>query len=268
MSDLGSLLWGTVLLRPYVFTFLLAYLVAAARDLGLRQTLGFLLWGFGVAFAAEYASTRVGIPFGLYHYTGTTAGTELYLANVPVFDPLSFVFLAYASLCLVRHSLGKDGGAGVVALAGIVMMLLDMVMDPLAVRGDRWFLGRIFYYPDGGAYFGVPLSNFAGWALVGWVIVGGHAWATQRGGRTSPGPRPSPWPGAALYYGVLGFSLAMTLWIGEWRLLTVGILIHTGVFLLLYAVGAALKSRRLRAGLSASPGARGHHLDSTRSWRS
>src|SRR2546428_5379768 len=142
ISDLGSLLWGTVRLRPYVFAFLLVYLAAATRDLGLRQTLGFLFWGFGVAFVAEYASTRVGIPFGLYHYTGTTAAVELYLANVPVFDPLSFVFLAYASRCLVRHSLGTDRGAGVVFLAGILMMLLDVVMDPLAVRGDRWFLGR------------------------------------------------------------------------------------------------------------------------------
>jgi uncharacterized membrane protein len=270
ISDLGSLLWGTVQLRPYVFVFLLAYLVTAARDLGLGQALGFLLWGFGVAFGAEYASTHVGIPFGLYHYTGNTAGIELYLANVPVFDPLSFVFLAYAALCLVRHSLGEDRGAGVVVpLAGLVMMLLDVVIDPLAVRGDRWFLGRIFYYPAGGVYFGVPLSNFAGWALVGWVILGGQAWVTRRERRRiSPGHGPSPWPGVGLYCGVLGFSLAMTLWIGEWGLLAVGILVHVGVFLLLYGVGAALKSRRPRAAPSVSSGARGHHLDSGRSGRS
>ena len=248
MSDLGSLLWGTVVLRPYVFTFLLAYLVAAARDLGLRQTLWFLGWGFGVASVAEYASTRIGIPFGLYHYTGTTAGVELYLANVPVFDPLSFVFLAYAAFCLARYCLGEDRGAGVVLLAGVLMMLLDVVIDPLAVRGDRWFLGRIFYYPAGGAYFGVPLSNFGGWALVGWVIVGGHAWAVPRSGRISADHRPSPGPGIGLYYGVLGFSLAMTVWIGEWWLLTVGILLHVGIFLLLYAVGVTLKSRRPRTG--------------------
>src|SRR3546814_3647402 len=44
----------------------------------------------------------------------------------------------------------------------------------LAVRGDRWFLGHIFYYPDGGAYFGVPLTNFAGWMVVGMVSIGGY----------------------------------------------------------------------------------------------
>ncbi len=51
------------------------------------------------------------------------------------------------------------------------MMLLDVVIDPLAVRGDRWFLGRIFYYPEPGGYFGVPVSNFAGWVVVGATIV-------------------------------------------------------------------------------------------------
>ena len=56
------------------------------------------------------------MPFGLYHYTGETAGRELHLSNVPFFDSLSFTFLAYASLGLAGQLLGQRGegrpGAG------------------------------------------------------------------------------------------------------------------------------------------------------------
>ena len=54
-------------------------------------------------------------------------------------------------------------------------MWLDVVIDPLAVRGDRWFLGRIFYYPEPGWYFGVPIANFVGWVVVGAAIAWGWA---------------------------------------------------------------------------------------------
>src|SRR5436189_293148 len=90
----------------------------------------------------------------------------------------------------------------------------------LAVRGDRWFLGRIFYYPDGGVYFGVPLSNFAGWTLVGATGVG--LYLAIAGGASAG----RVWPGVALYYVVLGFNLAVTAWIGEWGLLALGGLLH------------------------------------------
>jgi putative membrane protein len=245
MAHLPGLLWGTLTLRPYVFAFLAVFLAAGARDLGWPRTAGFLLWGWGVAFAAEYASTRLGIPFGLYHYTGETRGTELYLADVPFFDSLSFPFLAYAAFCLARVALRRSEGGGVVALAGVLMMLLDVVIDPLAVRGERWFLGRIFYYPDGGVYFGVPVSNFLGWAVVGWIIVGGYAWAARGRG---PAPR-APWPGVGLYYGVLVFNLALTAWIGEPWLLGAGILVHVSAFLVLYVVSM----------WAAAPGCAGGH---------
>ena len=239
LDTLGSLLWGTVLLRPYVFAFLAVFVAAGARDLGPARMLGFLAWGFAVAFTAEYASTRVGIPFGLYHYTGETRGAELYLSNVPFFDSLSFPFLAYAAFCLARRVLGERGGArAVVILAGVLMMLLDVVIDPLAVRGDRWFLGRVFYYPAGGRYFGVPLSNFAGWLVVGWATVGGHVAAARGAPRASKGARGSPAAGVGLYYAVLLFNLAVTLWIGETALLVAGMLVHAAVFLLLYCVRA------------------------------
>ena len=97
---------GHLLPRPYVFAFLAVFAWAATSDLGALRMLGFLAWGFAVAFASEYASTRIGVPFGLYHYTGATRGVELYLGNVPFFDSLSFPFLAYASFCLARRVLG------------------------------------------------------------------------------------------------------------------------------------------------------------------
>lgn len=233
------LLAGTLLLRPYVFIFLAAFLVLAGRDLGWRQAWGWLGWGWVVAFAAEYASTRTGIPFGLYHYTGETAGRELFVSNVPFFDPLSFPFLAYASYCLARWALGQARGWAPAALAGALMMLLDVAVDPLAVLGERWFLGRFFYYAEPGIYFGVPLSNFAGWLLVGWAIVGGYLRAAGR----APRALGSPLGGVGLYYGVVLFNLGITGWIGEKILLGAGILVHVAVFLLVYLLKAISVTR-------------------------
>jgi len=258
-----DLLLGTFVLRPYVFGFLAAFLAAGASDLGWRRSLLFGACVSPVAWLAEFSSTRTGVPFGLYHYTGETRGQELFVANVPFMDPLSFSFLAYASFCLARAALrGRPAPVPVLALVtGILMMLLDVVIDPVAVRGDRWFLGRIFHYAEAGAYFGVPVSNFAGWVLVGAVGTGAYVcwsgWreAGSRRGWPDRGPRGSDtsshtvqdtsgrtvrrvrgsvddpygrraWPGIALYYAVLAFNLGVTAWIGEWLLLGVGAAVH------------------------------------------
>ena len=51
------------------------------------------------------------------------------------------------------------------------MVTLDIIIDPVALRGYRWFLGQIYGYPEGGVYFGVTISNFAGWFLVALVLI-------------------------------------------------------------------------------------------------
>jgi putative membrane protein len=242
------LLLGSLLLRPYVFLFLVAFLAAGARDLGLRRTLGFGAIVWPIAWLAEFSSTRTGIPFGLYHYTGLTRGQELYIADVPFFDSLSFTFLAYAAFCLARRVLAGFAVTGAVTalLAGFFMMMLDVVIDPVAVQGDRWFLGRIFYYANNGAYFGVPVSNFAGWWFTGTIAVAVYgAWAGLRPelGRVGAG--------IALYYGVLVFNLAVTAWIGEWGPLAVGLALHTMMALALAGVvrRAAARDVRQRRGV-------------------
>ena len=253
ISSVVTLLAGTFVLRPYVIGFLAFFLAAGIRDLGRARTLGFLLWGFLVALVAELSSTRVGVPFGLYHYTGETAGLELFLSNVPFFSPLSFPFLAYASFSLARQALGpgwagtRAGRLRTVALAGVLMALLDVVIDPLAVRGGRWFLGHLFTYPEGGVYFGVPLSNFVGWLLVGCATVGGYVWATED---TRLG---SPRLGITLYYLVLAVNLTVTLWIGEMLIAAAGIVVQAAVFLLLYNLSRASPGRWSAERLSATP---------------
>jgi putative membrane protein len=261
-------LWiGTIVLRPYVFGFIAVFLLGAGRDLGWRRALGFAAWVAPLAWACEFTSTRIGIPFGLYHYTETTREQEWFVGNVPMMDSLSFTFLTYAAFCLARGALaGRQTPPAVIALAsGVLMMLLDVVIDPVAVRGDQWFLGHIFAYAEPGAYFGVPLSNFAGWIVLGTVSVGGYLswsrWREERSrravaGLSSPGSDAPPghghtgwgspgvdrygrryWPGIALYYAVLAFNLVVTGWIGEWLLLLIGAGVHVMTAAVLWNVG-------------------------------
>lgn len=278
MDSFVLLLVGTILLRPYVFAFLLLYLFAAVADMGWGRTLLFTSVAWIVAFTAESLSIRVGIPFGLYHYLPTTVDRELWIAGVPFMDSLSFVFLAYASwtlACLALLPLYREGkewytlslpvqgrlGGPVLLLTGVLFVLIDIVIDPVALRGDRWFLGQIFYYPEPGAYFGVPISNFVGWGVVGLTIMSlftvleRHVkgdpprWAAQLPLRPLYGP--------GLYYIVLGFILTVTWMIGEKTLFLAGLFIYGPLTALLVTtiVMRWRQSQRLFGGkLEARPG--------------
>jgi uncharacterized membrane protein len=242
-----TLLWGTLLLRPYVFLFLACYLVLATWQFGLGRTLAFLVAGYLVSWLAELSSIHTGFPFGIYIYIPATLDRELWVAGVPFMDSLSYVFMAFASFTMALLALGRGRWEGrrfyledrgllnswrSAILGAVLMMTLDVVIDPVALRGYRWFLGQIYGYPAPGVYFGIPLANFAGWLLVSFVLVRllqvllarlpeGHFWDWGR--RDFPG-RSLLGPG--LYVGILAFNLTVTLWIGEPTLFLAGIFIY------------------------------------------
>jgi len=220
-----GLLGGTVVLRPYVFAFLAGYAIAAGRDLGARRTVAFLVFGYAVAFASELSSIHNGFPYGLYHYVPEPWVTREWwvLGEVPFFDSLSYVFLNYAAWSLARFWRARGDGSGpprhawaTVLLGATLVMWLDMLIDPVSLRGDEWFLGRIYYYPGGGAHLGVPWTNYAGWWLVGGVTQGGFALAERRW--PSPGPETPgrSWMGAAIYAGVALFITSVA-WVIDLR---------------------------------------------------
>jgi uncharacterized membrane protein len=259
MTDVPRLLLGSLLLRPYVFAFLLLHLWGASALFGWRRTTAFTLIAWVVALAAEHSSVRTGFPFGWYYYIPRTADRELWIAGVPFFDSLSFTFLLVSSYGLAWFLLGsghpsEGGSAGRspkalgtlpqpgrvrhLVLAALLFVLIDVVIDPVALRGDRWFLGQIYGYPEPGFYFGVPLANFLGWGVVGVTAIALYqAWErrfTPAAGKC--GGRAALCPG--LYFIVLAFNLGVTFALGEWRLLLAGlaltlpILLWTGTTLL------------------------------------
>lgn len=224
-----DILISTILLRPYVFVLLGFYLIAGSFQLGLKRIVAFTVLAYIIAFISEYASTRIGIPYGFYHYTGETHGKELFISNVPFMDSLSYSFLGYFSyslaLLMVTPVTRKGWKFGlshppwhskkVLFLAAILFVLQDVLIDPVSLRGSKWFLGQIYYYPEHGIYFGVPLSNFLGWLLVGLAIIycfqkldRKMGWSKEFAGNALMGP--------ALYFLNMIFILSVTFYIGEY----------------------------------------------------
>jgi putative membrane protein len=252
--SIWTLLLGTILLRPYVFVFLAVYLVCSTWQFGVRRTLGFAGLGYVVVFLSEYSSTRTGFPFGFYYYIDTTRRQELWVSNVPFMDSLSFIFLAYASyttallLCSplwrarfdlqVVDTKAVRRSPAVLALTILFFVYIDVVIDPLALRGSRWFLGQIYGYYTDGIYFGVPVANFVGWGIVGSVLVCLHRWLD---GVFRAGPQQRrDWGvcwvpyrgllGPGLYLGVYGFNVYMTFAIQEYFLGLVDLLLFLPIF--------------------------------------
>ncbi len=232
-AELASLLWGTVRYRPYVYAFLACFVAFATVQAGWRRMLTFALPTWAIAFRSELSSTRNGFPFGFYTYFDGTRGRELWIANVPFWDSLSFVFLSWFSLVLAaalrtpraarhRGEWPALRAPATALLGGLLMMLLDVVIDPVTLEGERWFLGRIYAYPTDGFYFGVTAANFVGWFLVGavsqWVFQVLLRVAPWCGGPWRPVSPLLPWAALGVYGGVLVFMLAVTIGIGDYRL--------------------------------------------------
>ena len=177
--------------------------------------------------------------------------SALSFETLPLRASISFSFLLYAAYCVtlcvllpidrtstpghpplipLHFDSASRSSRRVLASTALFFALLDMVIDPLALRGDRWFLGSIYVYADPGVHFGVPLTNYLGWVVVGLISLSLYFPFDRR----LPNPPPhTHWstthrllPGVGLYYAVLAFNLGLTFWIGEWHMGVSGALMY------------------------------------------
>ncbi len=237
----------TIVMRPYVFVFFAVFLLACVPHVGWHKTIAFAIVGYMIAFASEKLSITTGFPYGWYYYIDDTSHRELWIWGVPFFDSLSYVFLTYCSYTTALFILSPlaTKGANLITLetrairhswAALVLgaflqTFLDIIIDPVALQGDRWFLGQIYGYYEEGLHFGVPISNYAGWLLTSFVLVAAFQQIDRRNvKKVPPGLFALPFRsllGPVLYLSVLIFNWVVTLWIGEKLIALTGILMFT-----------------------------------------
>jgi putative membrane protein len=246
-------------MRPYVFLFFGAFLLVSVPHVGWRRTLIFALVGYFIAFGSEWLSINTGFPYGWYYYVDTTSNRELWIAGVPFFDSFSYIFLAYCSYStalfilsplkawrwnlatLETRRLRRSFSA--LLLGAILQTMLDIVIDPVALQGRRWFLGQIYGYREPGIHFGVPLSNYGGWLLTSLLLIAAFQLIdASRLEDNAAGLVKVPFHsllGPLLYLSVLIFNITMTLIIGERFMALCGVLIYILPFVI--AVILAMK---------------------------
>ena len=159
-----------------VYEFLVAPLALALaflharRALGAPRAAGELLSLSAYGYALERAALA---EFAAHDYP---ASWRIAPGGVPL-----AVVVVWAAVISTTMAVAVRRGAGTpasrAASAALLALGVDLAMEPVAVRAGLW------RWTPPGAWLGVPLGNFVGWAvIVGSYTLGAERWAGSGGG--------------------------------------------------------------------------------------
>lgn len=140
--------------------------MALAAGLGLW----FSTWRYRLAlacagllgFLAEISGVWTGFPFGRYEYTQAFAPL---LFRVPLVMVCAWAVLAGYLDALLRPVVPRPLGLAIAGALGLTA--IDLVLDPVAAGPMN-----LWKWETAGYYYGIPLTNFAGWFGVGLAVFG------------------------------------------------------------------------------------------------
>ena len=161
---------------------------------GLGQGLGFAGAVLLLSFSVEYLGVSTGVIFGPYQYTNVLAPL---LLTVPIAIPFAWLTVVLAAwyvastMLLGRANNGsplqtdskqhsyppnlqlkpQTSNLSTVVVAGLLTMLLDLLIEPVAVHVSGYWL-----WLRGGIYYGIPAQNFIAWAVIGGLMALLAAW--------------------------------------------------------------------------------------------
>ncbi|AFL83501.1 putative membrane protein [Belliella baltica DSM 15883] len=115
----------------------------------------FVILSFGIGYGSEVLGVHTGFPFGNYRY-GPVLGFQLF--EVPLLIGVNWLLLVYLSGEIFHKKIKNDFIAA--SLGALVMVLLDVLIEPVAVKLDFWSWENDL----------IPLSNFIGWFGIAFII--------------------------------------------------------------------------------------------------
>ena len=183
----------------HVLPLLVFALIHGAMSYRMHGILIFFAICLVVGNVFENLGVATGFPFGRYYFTDAM-GPKLF--QVPILLGLAYVGMGYLSWTLGRVILGYLRtplvGAQVITLplvASFIMVAWDFANDPVWSN-----INRLWVWQHGGAYFGVPLTNFVGWYFVVYLIYQSFAiYLRERSANDNPMPS-GYWRWAVIFY--------------------------------------------------------------------
>ena len=158
-----------------LFAFSLAHCVETRSW---SRSLAMLAVAFAIALTMEYLGSAHGFVFGSYTYADKLEPKVL--NQVPVIIPIAWFMMLYpawetAGVLVRGFNTESQRSRGIhcftsvslllrVAIAALAMTAWDLSLDPRMVADGAWV------WRNGGAYFGIPLTNFAGWFITSALI--------------------------------------------------------------------------------------------------
>ncbi|MEM9823406.1 MAG: carotenoid biosynthesis protein [Bacteroidota bacterium] len=113
----------------------------------------FLVISFTTGFLVELLGVQSGLIFGEYEY-GEVLGWKI--GGTPLMIGVNWAMLVYASAATVQHFWPKAKTWVKVVMGAAAMVLLDLVIEPVAIHFDFWTWGAVE----------VPIQNYIAWFLV------------------------------------------------------------------------------------------------------
>jgi bisanhydrobacterioruberin hydratase len=148
---------GGSIIALFVIFLPLAYVLWTrfSPNLFIKITLALSLF----ALFIEYVGLKTGWPYGEFVYIGEL-GYKIG-GILPWTISISWAPLVIGSVAMVYGITQKRILR--IILPVVILVMFDLLLDPAAVGVGLWS------YVNGGVFYGVPVSNFLGWALSGFV---------------------------------------------------------------------------------------------------
>lgn len=134
--------------------------LATAASVGASRAALAVAGATAIGFGVEALGTRTGLPFGEYRYSDAL---QPQLLGVPVVVALAWAGMGLPAWAVAGRLVGSVPAR--IAVGAVALTGWDLFLDPQMVAEGFWT------WPGGGAYRGIPLSNFLGWLLASAVLM-------------------------------------------------------------------------------------------------